>query len=430
MKKAFQKQLFYISLSFLLTGFANAQVNFKDGLVVLKNGDTIKGQIDYRNWEVNPTKVRFKNSLSDSLYSAQQLLSFEITGEDKYQSALISKDMRPIDITGINIMGDDEMLVTDTAFLRVVVMGGNVSLFELIDHKRHFYIQENFNSKPEELIYKKYMNEDKTHISEKAIFRNQLNRLANSYKVAGLDSKIERCGYTLKELRAIIRVINGEDINSATETEKKKKEPLQVMIGGGAQYYSFSFGGNNDKYTRFQFQNEIAPVVSAALDVFGGRNAQKLAIRFQLSYTQMKYDGTYEATTTLLRRTQKFSYQIKQNNITPQVAVLYHFVNQKKFRLYGGISMAFTFSSYPTNVYNEYTVETGRNETIYNDLQMEKTWVHSDIIVGGRLNNKVNLSLSTKLIGGFINYYNVSSKLFPLALTASYIFVNRKGNNK
>jgi len=424
----FLKQLFIIPLFFLLTDFANAQVNFKDGLIVLKNGDTVKGQIDYRNWEVNPTKVRFKSSSSDNIYTAQDLLSFEITGEDKYQSAIISKDMRPIDISGINIMGDDEIVVTDTAFLRIVVKGGKVSLYELIDHKRHFYIQENVNSQPEELIFKKYMNENKTHITEKAVFRNQLNRLANSYSVAGLDSKIEKCGYILKDLRTIILVINGEDFKSATAMEKKKKEPIQVMLGGGAQYYSFSFGGDNDMYTPFQFKNEIAPIVSAAVDVFGGRNAQKLAIRFQLSYTQMKYNGSYEATTDFLSRTKQFTYQIKQNNITPQIAVLYHFVNQKKFRMYGGASIAFTFSSYPTNVYNEYTVETGQNETTHNALELEKTWIHSDVVVGARLNNKVNLSLSTKLIGGFINYYNVSSKLFPMALTASYIFVNRKNS--
>ena len=95
---------------------------------------------------------------------------------------------------------------------------------------------------------------------------------------------------------------------------------------------------------------------------------------------------------------------------------------------YSIASIAFTFSSYPTNVYNEYTVETGQNETTHNALELEKTWIHSDVVVGARLNNKVNLSLSTKLIGGFINYYNVSSKLFPMALTASYIFVNRKNS--
>jgi hypothetical protein len=396
--------------------------------VVLKNGDTVKGQIDYRNWEVNPTKVRFKNSSSEITYTAQEIISFEIIGEDKYQSAIITKDMRPIGINGINMIGDEEIIVTDTAFLRILVKGGNVSLLELRDHKQHFFIQEKLNNQPEELIYKKYMSEDKSHISEKAVFRNQLNRLANSYNITGLDNKIEKCDYTLKDLRTIIWVINGEDFKTAAAVEKKKKEPMQLMIGGGAQYYSFSFGGNNEMYSPFQFKNEIAPIVSAAMDVFAGRNAQKLAIRFQFSYTQMKYNGSYEAITNLLSRTQKFTYQITQNNITSQAAILYHFVNQKKFRMYGGAGLAFTFSSYPTNIYNVYTVETGHNETTYNALDLEETWVHSDLVIGARLYNKVNLSLSTKLTGGFINYNNISSKLFPVAFTASYIFINRKNS--
>src|SRR6478609_5778328 len=78
-----------------------AQKNFVQGLVVLNNGDTLRGQIDYRNWEVNPLNIQFQDNGGIKKFSPEDLAGFEIQNEDIYISRTITKDMRPVNFTDV-----------------------------------------------------------------------------------------------------------------------------------------------------------------------------------------------------------------------------------------------------------------------------------------------------------------------------------------
>src|SRR5450432_1699979 len=96
--KKFKRYFFSLATLLLLGVFANAQKNFKDGYVVLKNGDTLHGQVDYQNWEVNPLKIKFQHAGAVIQYSPSDISSFEITDADVYISKIVTKDIRPVDI--------------------------------------------------------------------------------------------------------------------------------------------------------------------------------------------------------------------------------------------------------------------------------------------------------------------------------------------
>src|ERR1700751_294703 len=54
-----------LSAFFLLPLFSVAQSNYKPGYVVTLAGDTVKGFIDYRAWDSNPTDIYFKSAITD-----------------------------------------------------------------------------------------------------------------------------------------------------------------------------------------------------------------------------------------------------------------------------------------------------------------------------------------------------------------------------
>lgn len=115
--------LFVLSISSII---ATAQHNFKPGLVVGNSGDTLKGQINYLNWQTNPRKITFQPDQPGKppiQYDLSDLQYFEITGEDSYKRAVVVRDMRPVRIEEITNQTKDSTS-TDTVFLRVLVKGG------------------------------------------------------------------------------------------------------------------------------------------------------------------------------------------------------------------------------------------------------------------------------------------------------------------
>jgi len=52
-----------MSFGILFSQFIFSQENFTTGYVIKLNGDSISGYVDYRNWEINPTKIIFKDKL-------------------------------------------------------------------------------------------------------------------------------------------------------------------------------------------------------------------------------------------------------------------------------------------------------------------------------------------------------------------------------
>lgn len=76
---------FFFLLITVNTFTANSQPNFKPGYIVLANGDTVHGEIDYRNWTYNPEKLTIMQNSVQKDYTVNDLLGFAISGADIYQ---------------------------------------------------------------------------------------------------------------------------------------------------------------------------------------------------------------------------------------------------------------------------------------------------------------------------------------------------------
>jgi hypothetical protein len=408
---------------------ANSQKNFKDGYVVLKNGDTLRGEIDYRNWEVNPLKIQFQRSGTVTNYTPSDLRSFEITDADVYVSKIVTKDMRPVYISaisaGFNIEVSDSIVI-DTVFLRRLVNGAHFWLYQLIDRKEHYYIQQAANDKIEELVYRSNIDERTGNLAVQNQYKNQLAAFSagNNFTDVVL-GKISKSHYAETDLVQIVRLLNGEDLTATENSKSGKRNLVFVTAGAGITYFNFSFNGDLDKWNKLNFPGSIAPVATIAADFSGNRNLQQLAVRFGLSYSHLVYNGGVVAN-DLLSHSTAYNYKLVQNSFTPEIAVFYHFLKQKNLRIHGGLGLGFVFSSYPVNEYRTKRLDTGDEQVEYNLLNPENRWLTPNLMAGARFWNKLNINLTTKLAGGFINYSRVRGALFPLTFSASYIFFSKK----
>jgi hypothetical protein len=86
------------AVSFILFVFGThrlfGQNNFQKGYVVTVAGDTLRGNVDYLNWEKNPKKITFQDwdSSRQTEFSPTDLVSFSVMDEI-YVSALVDTEV-------------------------------------------------------------------------------------------------------------------------------------------------------------------------------------------------------------------------------------------------------------------------------------------------------------------------------------------------
>ena len=117
----------------LLTLSAHAQKNFQDGYVIRKNGDTLKGQIDYKEWTTNPRSISFQEAGTGKItvWSPEDLRAFFVGGE-KYSSTLVQVYPYSRDVAVFTSSFFDPAPYQKTVFLRSITEG-KISLYGYID---------------------------------------------------------------------------------------------------------------------------------------------------------------------------------------------------------------------------------------------------------------------------------------------------------
>src|ERR1700744_6338801 len=98
--KALSKFRSYLMfVAFLLPLSLSAQSNYKPGYVVNSKGDTLRGFIDYQEWDANPDVINFKKTLTDqsTKYGVDDASAF---GIDKLESFI--KYTGPISTDPVN----------------------------------------------------------------------------------------------------------------------------------------------------------------------------------------------------------------------------------------------------------------------------------------------------------------------------------------
>jgi hypothetical protein len=409
---------FYL-IFILLTSQVFAQVNYKKGQIILQNGDTLRGLIDYRNWERNPKKINFKkeeNSGAET-YGLQELQSFEIFGLDKYTRAEVWKDIQSVSLNSLE--EESRPTVRDTVFLRTIQEGHRLSLYELIDDKTHFFIHADTGSY-QELQYKILQDKEaSTNYKELNIYRNQLK--AYGFGLPDQDKlfrKIDQARYNEQDLAPILAEINGNTNQTSAISERHVRQ-IVPLLGVGLTCNNISFSGEDDNLNILQSSTFLGYSIEAGADIYSKRHFQKLFFKGLLKFSNSNYHGTAEKI-ALGGQKDKIDYHINMNTVGLSFSLLYSFIRFNHSRIYAGAGAAYDHSFYQSNDYTSTNMTTGEQE--HRNYSLESNWAEVFLRLGYVYNDKLELSILPKIGGTFANFAFITVKDRSEAFMVTYHF--------
>lgn len=329
------KYFYCIILAFCLSPIlSNAQSNYKPGYIVTLKGDTIKGYINYKDWDNNPKTIDFKSDLqgNKSVYSTKDITAFTLTGYEKYRrfEAWISQDY--VDHEKL-VQWQDTLRKFDTVFFRVVTTGQNLTLYAYNDKiKPRFFISENEN-KPVELEYHIYLDttySTVTHVIN--TYKIQLQRFTAKYKPGNqrLIDEIQLSSYNEGDLSDIVYKVNG-----STEAQKavlSRNAPV-FFAGISASGFSSSFKVGSDATAITNNQSSFFPGLDLGVDVYTNKNVGRWIFRIDLSATPNNVNISYK-TTDGTASTTDYDLKFKQLEFTFTPQLIYNLYNTDKFKVY------------------------------------------------------------------------------------------------
>lgn len=412
-------------LGMLLFGclFSFAQRNLQDGFVVLNNGDTLKGFINYREWYKNPASIMFSTAKGSGMqrYKLQDITCFAVNEREMYQRYFVRISMDR-QLVG-NIGEKDTSGKKDTVFLKVLQTGKNVTLFSYSDDvKKRFYILPANESTPVELQNSEYLSNGQV-ITEKE-YRSILVNVARKYVPgnATIETAIYNKDYSQTNILDICYQINGTSREVAKPQVKgNKPSGFRFYVGTGVNRGNITVGNNH--YAGKTSGVTYGPTINAGADILVNPVIGRLFLRSQLTSSDYKVNAyTY---VKYFEAKENYYFSFKQHNIALHEQLNYNLYNGQYFKWYVGAGAGVNFSSYPKN--EEKLIREGLRDTTTSIngkyiATIKNFWLNTIVRSGFTIRN-VDVSLAyypkTSLSqNDVVGLYNSS-----LQLQLNYLFI-------
>jgi len=203
----------------LLPVLAAAQSNYKAGYVITVKGDTIKGFINYKGWDLNPRVIKFKKTLKEDA------IKFSVSDISYFSVGKVARYQRYIGLISMDNVSEDHMIEfrdtsykADTVFLEILQKGKNIALYSFSDAiKSRFFVGENPDYAPVELVYRLYYDLDhadfeteKGRTVNENTYMKQLFAFAVKYNAdsPALMRELNYYGYKDYYLVQVVKMIN------------------------------------------------------------------------------------------------------------------------------------------------------------------------------------------------------------------------------
>ncbi|MBD1364714.1 hypothetical protein IDJ77_12915 [Mucilaginibacter sp. ZT4R22] len=379
---------FYLLLLLIFTSSAAtyAQSNFKPGYIVDLKGDTIRGSVDSREWDINPATVIFRsaNDNQEKTYAVADIKAFGVAGNAYFEKVEVPVSLDYVDVTKASALLKDTSVVR-TVFLKVLTTGNVANLYSYTDLiKTRYFLQDNAAKHAEELVYHVYTDQNVSFLKKVTRYKTQLQYLAQNAKMdnASLTNKIQNAQYEQNDLVGIVRTINQE--KGATFTAEKlftTRFFVGLSFVNSALGYSFAnpFNENTLKHS--------APKIGAGIDLIFNKNTQKVFFRIEAGYSENKYNFTIAENSF-----SSLAYYINQKAISLQPQIIYNVYSKDKLKVF--IDAGFLYNYYNYNNYDIYTYSNNppvKEKRPY--LTFEKSSVHILLKTGVVINKHFELNL-------------------------------------
>lgn len=334
-----------LTLVFMCIELATAQKNYIPGYVISSRGDTLRGLIDYRNWEKNPDKISFKASADAEPLSYTPLDISQFTVADEiYYSGIVPTLVSP---AGTSRLSADPVIhrKDDTTFLQALFRGDkSLFYYKNQDGVESFYITGNQGF--ELLLYKRYLryHEGGQAITENKTFTGQLALYLEDCST--IQSKLNHADYKKGSLINLFRYYNG--CSDANKDFEKVREAVKAEIGviAGASLTTLNFSGDYHTYlVKAPFKTSLNFTAGLYFNFVLPRNQGKWSIYNELMYMGFGVKGTYEDfknenNYTVTYSEMNFNY-FKVNNLLRYQ----HPFRQFRIFVNAGLSNGFQFSN-------------------------------------------------------------------------------------
>jgi hypothetical protein len=270
-----------------------AQGNFISCSAIDVNGDTLKGSIDYRNWEKNPETISFikAGELNAINLNPLDVKSFKVKG-DYYVSGMVLTESSS---NSTNDLDYNPQLITttDTVFL-MVLFEGKKGLYYLKNAQgiENYYIKNNDDF--ELLVYKAYFKDidlDKVKVENKK-FVGQLLLYLNDWEQAS--EIVHKALYTQKSLASIFQKYYEAKAAQPQFVFKPEKTANHYGLMAGMAISNLEFSSvDYPSLEKTKFDPHTSFAIGAYIDFPLPRNLARWSIKTDLLITSYKFNGEY-----------------------------------------------------------------------------------------------------------------------------------------
>lgn len=401
--------LFYVSIS--------AQKNFLAGEITKNDGTIVVGQIDYKEWKINPIDITFKNSDSgkEQIFGLKDLLGFSITDKKEfYKKAVVAINtdyVNEYNLQEYQSLKDayaysNSKIITDSVFLLTLVKGHS-SLYFLLDDKRkkHFFIQKQ-NDSIKELDYHLFLisTDGTKNIYKTKDFVLQIQSLFNDCPTFQID--VESIKYTEKDLTKAVQSYNSCK-GGNFYIKKADKTTNQFYVFGGANYPVTTI--SDYKVIMLSGGGTLSSVFGLGSDFGISRNREKWGVGIEIYDQQLtsnvSYAGdngptNYNLDINYLRFNAHFRYLLLSGKINPYL----------KFGFGLALSLKTATTVTETNIYNRPVLQDiqyrNTEKFIFTaiGIKMNKFYVEGRYEIGENINPFIYNRASTNYLGLCVGY--------------------------
>jgi len=382
----------YLSVILLLSpAFCSAQKNFRDGYVVTLKGDTLKGVIDYREWDNNPTEIHFKsNSTTDNLqtFNLDNAKAFGIYNQEFYQRTNILVSVNSINIDDA-VFNKDTAKLSSTVFLKVLIKGNKVNLYAYADKIKTRYYYAEKGKKPVEFEYSIYDTEKgETHYKRQ--YRAQLTYLALKLNPddQGIASLIERAAYAENDFVDIIGKING------SKTILAKNGFSTLFVGGGLNYSKLKFLVGAFAVPNTTDKQLPMPFVNVGFIHYMNKTTRKLFFSFELGLLAARHElhsehTTSNGTSTISDAHADLKFSQYTAKINPHMG--YNFYSTPNLKVFGMLGLSMNFAAYSKHDYTEFYSVNNTTYTAHDYPDFANLFVEPDVRIGVTIGQKIDI---------------------------------------
>jgi hypothetical protein len=256
--------------------------------VVLSQGDTLKGKVNYRSGILAGNSCVFKpqGTEIEQAYTPKDITGYGFPNDKSFQSKYLDHA---------------DTLAPEQVFMEELVRG----TMSLYNYKGTFFVQKQQDPKLYKLYittesYYKYEKDETPETSNGTLAVRRVNHHLGVLNMLMLDcfkmlSKTERVSLSQKSLVALVHEYNQCKGDGAEQKVFKESKPWLAARAGivaGISHTSFNFSATDERYLHLEyadFNNATYPTLGLFINLNSPRISENVSLQFESRYFRSNY---------------------------------------------------------------------------------------------------------------------------------------------